>query len=103
MDSLGIARPWNVIADVRMFPIQPKPVQNIHTGLMQRALQSGMIKSAGIVGGPLTRLQIEELSGNAWPEKGHFKSFLNETDAEAWLREVNNGFSEGAEEVLQAF
>lgn len=78
--------PWNVIADVRMFPVQPTPVQNIHCKLMQDAMQMGMVRSANIVGGRLTRVQMERLSSAAWPEKGHFGFFVNETDAMEWLK-----------------
>lgn len=78
--------PWNVIADVRMFPVQPSPVQKVHCKLMQHAIQMGMVRSANIVGGRLTRVQMERLSASAWPEKGHFGFFPNETDAMEWLR-----------------
>jgi hypothetical protein len=93
MDLLGSAEPWNVIADVRLFPVQPAPVQKIHRELMQLALLRGMDRSANIVGGPLTRIQIEELASTAWPEKGHFEYFLNEGEANSWLRKAESGFA----------
>lgn len=93
MDLLGSAEPWNVIADVRLFPVQPAPVQKIHRELMQLALLRGMDRSANIVGGPLTRIQIEELASTAWPEKGHFECFLNEGEANSWLRKAESGFA----------
>jgi hypothetical protein len=104
MDFMGNREPWNIIADVRMFPIQPAPVQSVHTELMQRALQKGMVKAANIVGGRLTRIQIEKLAESAWPEKGHFNYFFNEEDAERWLKDGEDEFS-GREdkEFLQAF
>lgn len=104
MDILGSSESWNIIADVRLFPIQPAPVQHIHTELMQRALLKGMAKAANIVGGRLTQLQIEQLAESAWPEKGHFEYFSSEEEAETWLTGGEDEFS-GREdkEFLQAF
>jgi len=104
MDVLGEDDPWNVIADVRLFPVQPAPVQKIHSELMRRALQMGMAKAANIVGGRLTRIQIEKLALSAWPEKGHFNFFSNLKDAEAWLKGGESGHSGGEDKGnIQSF
>lgn len=104
MDSLGSGKSWDVLADVRLFPIQPAPVQKIHSKLMQRAVQMGMAKYANIVGGRLTRIQIERLSEAAWPEKGHFQFFNSRKDAESWLKENAHEFSEREDQrLIQTF
>ncbi len=104
MDILGIGDSWNIIADVRLFPVQPAPVQRIHSELMQRAVQKGMAKAANIVGGKLTRIQIEKLAESAWPEKGHFEYFDSEEEAEIWLKGGDDERSGRKDkELLQAF
>lgn len=104
MGELAETGPWKVLADVRMFPIQSSPVQTIHTKLMRKALQMGMVKAANIVGGRLTRIQIEELAESAWPEKGYFDYFTSLEEAENWLEDRGNEFSAaGDERFLQAF
>lgn len=104
MDIMESLEPWTVIADVRMFPIQPAPVQKVHTELMQMALQKGMARAANIVGGRLTRIQIEKLAETAWPEKGHFNYFYNEEEAERWLTGWEDELAGRKDkELLQAF
>lgn len=87
MSSMDPSAPWNILADVRLFPIQPEPVQKVHSQLMKDAMRMGMARSANIVGGILTRIQIEKLSDTAWPERGRFEYFFNETEAMKWLEE----------------
>lgn len=84
MESLGRS-PWSVLADVRKFPIQMRPVQAIHCELMKLSLQNGMVCSANIVGGRLTKVQIERMSSEVWPEKEKFAYFNTRSEAEAWL------------------
>jgi len=104
MDILGSSDSWNVIADVKLFPVQPAPVQRIHSELMQMAVQKGMAKAANIVGGRLTRIHIEKLAESAWPEKGHFDYFSSEEEAEFWLTGGNDEHPDGKnKELLQAF
>lgn len=104
MDIMGNLEPWNIIADVRLFPVQPAPVQRVHIELMQKALQKGMDKAANIVGGRLTRIQIEKLAESAWPEKGHFDYFTSEEEAESWLTGgVDECTGRKDKELLQAF
>ncbi len=100
MASLGDQTPWSVQADVRMFPIQLSPVQEIIRELMQQAVRSGMRRSANIVGGRLTRIQIERLSGAAWPERGRFSYFNTQAEAVKWLGEQEDSSHEGSPQKI---
>lgn len=84
METLG-KNPWRVLADVRRFPVQMKSVQKIHCELMQHSFLNGMICSANVVGGVLTKVQIQRMSAEVWPEKDKFAYFTTENEAEAWL------------------
>jgi len=92
--------PWTVLADVRRFPVQPASVQEVHCGLMQQAVKMGMVRSANIVGGKLTQIQIERLSSSAWPEKGLFGFFRTEAEALNWLKDNDGGFSGGMDQSI---
>lgn len=100
MISLDDGSPWSVLADVRMFPIQPPKVQDVIRELMRLAVKYGMRRSANIVGGRLTRIQIERLSGAAWPERGRFSYFTSQAEAENWLGEPEDGSFERSHQKL---
>lgn len=87
VDSL-LGKPWSALVDVRLYPVQKTQVQTIHRMVMGYSLMNGMVRSANIVGGRLTRIQVERLAESVSPSGERFRYFTTEKEALKWLREV---------------
>ncbi|HEX7666435.1 MAG TPA: hypothetical protein VF407_18040 [Polyangiaceae bacterium] len=72
-----------VLADLSRYPTQRPSVQKVHADLMAKSAGHGIMRSANLVAGTLTSMQIRRLS----QESGlaEFSFFQDETAAIRWL------------------
>jgi len=89
---------WSILADVRLFPVQTLPVRTVHRDLMEYSLGCGAVRWANVVGGLLTRLQIERLASDVCPNISMFGYFSTESEAKKWLleKEIERSSTEGS-------
>lgn len=83
MKPLSPARPSFVLADLSRYPTQKPAVQKYHSELMGKSAAHGITRSANLVAGTLTSMQIRRLS----QESGiaEFSFFQDEEKAVKWL------------------
>jgi hypothetical protein len=87
MKPLSPARPSFVLADLSRYPTQKPAVQKYHAELMGKSAAHGITRSANLVAGTLTSMQIRRLS----QESGiaEFSFFQDEAKAVKWLLSGN--------------
>jgi hypothetical protein len=83
MRPLTPLRPSFVLADLSRYPTQKPAVQKYHAELMGKSASHGITRSANLVAGTLTSMQIRRLS----QESGiaEFSFFQDEEKAVEWL------------------